>query len=324
MSSSETTSATGKTTAIRAAWENDPDVARRYAIAERATRPFCRMMVEMSHALSSSSSTTTSSSSSTSSTKEGVDAKAVEVFDLGCGTGAVEAELYATLSEEEKEGMKVLAGDVSPPMLAYLTSRAEKEGWTGVTTHTVDGTKLPSSAVLEGKTFNHVYVGFAVFMLPPAVPKQLADMLKPGGTLALTSWADLPWFPVLVEAYERMEDGPEQPLQKDVWSAVTNGLAWQDRSFVKQTLEEAGLEKVEVRQERVAVDVGDADTVMGSMGFVLGILSQAWPEGKREGWLIDAKRAFREVLLEKQQQGEEGEGVEWVFEGIVGVGVKPE
>jgi SAM-dependent methyltransferase len=297
---------------MRAAWENDPDVARRYAIAERATRPFARMMVEMSRELSSSSSPAAKEGG-----KEEVE---VDVFDLGCGTGAVEAEMYAALGEGEKERMRILAGDVSPPMLAYLASRAEQEGWGGVSTHTVDGTRLTEVAVLEGKTFDHVYVGFAVFMLPPSVPSQLAALVKPGGTLALTSWADLPWFPVLAEAYKRMADGPDQPVQADVWSAVTNGLAWQDTAFVQQTLEEAGLGKVEVKKEKVAVDVGDADTVMGSMGFVLGILSQQWPEGKREGWLADAKRAFREVLVERRG---EGEGMEWVFEGIVGVGVKP-
>lgn len=310
MSPTQDIEATGKAAStIRAAWENDPDVARRYAIAERATRPFAKMMVELARSLAPP--------------KDGAE---VEVFDLGCGTGAVEAELYSALEKEGegegKEGVRILAGDVSPPMLSYLSARAEREGWSGVSAQTVDGTKLGEAEALRGKSFDQVYVGFAVFMLPPAVPKELVGLVKPGGTLGVTSWADLPWFPVLAEAYKRMEDGPPAPVQRDVWSAVTNGLAWHDTEFVRSTLEEAGLERVQVRKERVEVDVGDADTVMGSMGFVLGILSKQWPEEKREGWLVDAKRAFREVLVENE--GEGGKGMEWVFEGIVGVGVKPE
>lgn len=310
MSSTQDINSTGKAgSAIRAAWENDPDVARRYAIAERATRPFARMMVELAQSLSSPK-----------------DGEKVEVFDLGCGTGAVEAELYATLADEKdekkRERLSILAGDVSPPMLSYLSARAEREGWSGVRARTVDGTKLSEADALKGKSFDSVYVGFAVFMLPPSVPKELVGLVKPGGTLGVTSWADLPWFPVLAEAYKRMSEGPPPPVQVDVWSAVTNGLAWHDTEFVRSTLEEAGLERVEVRKEKVKVDVGDAETVMGSMGFVLGILSKQWPEEKREGWLVDAKRAFREVLVENE--GEGGEGMEWVFEGIVGVGVKPE
>ena len=289
MSSTQDIHPTGKAgSAIRAAWENDPDVARRYAIAERATRPFARTMVELAQGLSSPE-----------------DGEKADVFDLGCGTGAVEAEVYSALERngKGKDGVRILAGDVSPPMLSYLSSRAEREGWSGVRAQTVDGTKLGEAEALRGRSFDAVYVGFAVFMLPPSVPTELVRLVRNGGTLGVTSWAHLPWFPVLAEAYKRMSDGPPAPVQGDVWSAVTNGLAWHDTEFVRSTLEEAGLERVEVRKEKVKVDVGDAETVMGSMGFVLGILSKQWPEEKREGWLVDAKRAFREVLVESEGEG---------------------
>ncbi|OSS52619.1 hypothetical protein B5807_02489 [Epicoccum nigrum] len=310
MSSSATAKESKAASAIRAAWQDDPDVARRYAIAERATRPFAAMMVQLARELAPPSLTH----------KEG---DSVDVFDLGCGTGAVEAEVYGALgSGSGTDGVRILAGDVSAPMLSYLSARAADEGWAGVDVQTVDGTRLADAPALQGRAFDAVYVGFAIFMLPPAAPAQLAALLKPRGSLAVSSWAILPWFPLLAEAYARMHDGPPPPVQRDVWSAVTNGLPWHDKAFVRETLQQAGLEQVTVRQEKVSVDVGDADTVMGSMGFVLGILSQQWPEEKREAWLADAKRAFREVVVESERG--EGEGMEWVFEGIVGVGVKPE
>ncbi|KAF3003194.1 hypothetical protein E8E13_009523 [Curvularia kusanoi] len=304
MSSSTTTTSGSNPSAM---WQSDPNIAARYKAAENATRPFAKIMVELSTQLAPSTQ----------------DKEApVEIFDLGCGTGAVEAEIYASRNGLEKRALDILAGDISPPMLAYLAERAKEEGWEGVQTQIFDGQKLAESEVLAGRAFEHIYVAFAIFMLPPDTPAKLAKLLKNGATLATSTWVDLPWFPVLKEAYARMADGPGKLERSDVWKAITNGLGWWDPAFVQKTLEEAGLKQVEVVTEKVRADCGTPENVMATMGFVLTVLSKAWPEEKREGWLVDVKQTFREVLVE--QAGGEDKKVVWEFEGIVGVGVKEE
>lgn len=293
---------------IKAAWQADAEIAARYINAENATRPFAKLMLEMADAVAPSS---------VSSGEQDH-----RIFDLGCGTGAIEAELYARLSPADAARVRILAGDVSPPMLAYLAQRAEEQGWSGVTTRIVDGTKL-DDAQLDGAEFDRVYVCFAVFMLPVDTPAKLAGLVRKGGVVGVSSWADLPWFPVLKRAYEEMGDeGPGELSRETVWSVVTNGKPWFEKGFVKEALEGAGLKGVEVRQERVRVKCGTPDMVMLNMGFVLGILSQQWPEEKREGWLKEVNERMRAIIVE-QAGGEDGT-VFWEFEGIVGVGVKGE
>lgn len=107
------------------AW-SQADVAEKYANAENATRPFARIMVEKSGL-----------PSSISSSQEGKEV--YNVFDLATGTGAAIQELYDAVPREKWGQLKVLGGDLSAPMLAYLGKRGEKQGWMGLETRVVDG-----------------------------------------------------------------------------------------------------------------------------------------------------------------------------------------
>ena len=102
----------------QALWQ-DPSIAERYANAEKATRPFAKLVLEKANL---------------SSFEEHIN-----VFDLACGTGAAIKELYDAVPEEKWNGVKVLGGDVSESMVEYLKVRGEKEGWTGLETQVVDG-----------------------------------------------------------------------------------------------------------------------------------------------------------------------------------------
>lgn len=100
------------------AW-HDPDVAKRYENAENATRPYAKIIIEKSGITQS-------------------DAE-VNILDLATGTGAVVKELYAAVPKEKWGNLKILGGDISPPMLDYLKKIGEREGWTGLKTEVVDG-----------------------------------------------------------------------------------------------------------------------------------------------------------------------------------------
>jgi SAM-dependent methyltransferase len=106
---------------IQSIW-HDPATATAYANAENATRPSARLLISRANLASFLSS------------PEGA-----YVFDLATGTGAAVHELYSAIPKEQWGKVKVLGGDVSESMLAYLKAKGEAEGWSGLETRVVDG-----------------------------------------------------------------------------------------------------------------------------------------------------------------------------------------
>lgn len=282
------------------AWQS-ADIVMRYQAVENATRPFAAIMVAESQLPSSLAS------------------KPAHIFDLGCGTGAVEAEIYRAVPGEQWRDVKVLAGDISEPMVGYLEKRGGEEGWTGLETRIVDGKDVGS---MEEGGFSHVFLGFAVFMLPGDALVKLGEKLAKGGVLGVSTWAQLAWYGLLGRTYERMEDGPVLPSPQELWSSFTDGRAWNDVAFVKARLEEAGLERVHTVQRKFNVDCGTPDLFMTTMGFMLGMLSKQWPEEKREKWSREVAETMMSVVTEDAGGADKHFFLD--FEGIVGVGWKKE
>jgi ubiquinone/menaquinone biosynthesis C-methylase UbiE len=102
---------------IQSVW-HDPATATAYANAENATRPSARVLVSKAN-LSAFPNP--------------------YIFDLATGTGAAVHEIYAAVPKEQWGKVKVLGGDVSEPMLAYLKAKGEAEGWSGLEVGVVDG-----------------------------------------------------------------------------------------------------------------------------------------------------------------------------------------
>ncbi|KAF9690498.1 hypothetical protein EKO04_011289 [Ascochyta lentis] len=286
--------------AVTSAWQSS-NVAQRYKAAENATRPFAAIMASQTHVAASTGS------------------KRARVFDLACGTGAVEAEIYSALDRENWSAVEILASDISQPMLGYLAARGEREGWTGLTTRVVDGKELNMSEE-EEELFTHVFVGFGIFVLPTDTMRKLALLMHPQGALAVSTWATVPWYELLEETYKRIENGPEVPSQRQLWGVLTDGRAWYDASFVELQLREAGLQRVETVQKMVTVDCGTPDVFMTTMGFVLGMLSKQWSEDVRDKWLNEVEGTMKGILIE--EAGGMDKPVFMEFEGIVGVGWK--
>ena len=246
--------------------------------------------------------------------------RSANIFDLGCGTGAVEAEIYAAVPKEQWADIKVLAGDVSQSMLDYLDKRGESEGWTGIETRLVDGKELEKNLQEEG--FSHVFVGFTIFLLPPDTIKKLARRLKSGGALGISTWASMPWYELFTRAFERVENGPKMPSREMWWASFTYNQPWNEKEFVNSQLEEVGLKKVETVQRKFEVECGTPDIFITSVGYVLGILSKPWAEDVRERWLKEIQEILREILVE--EAGGVDQPVFMTCEGIVGVGWKEE
>lgn len=129
-------------------WQQS-DIASKYKLAENATRPYAAFMMKKASL----------------ATHVGD----INAFDLACGTGSVEVELYNALPKEKwgDGSVKVFGGDVSDSMLGYLKERGEKEGWTGLSTGIVDGNVSSTFFFL----LNHSPSGLPIYS-PKNAPKQ--------------------------------------------------------------------------------------------------------------------------------------------------------
>jgi SAM-dependent methyltransferase len=104
------------------------------------------------------------------------------VADVGAGTGYFEGRLAAAVGAHGA----VIATDLEPDMVRYLTERAHKAGWANVTAQvggTVDPGLAPASVdrILIVDVWHHLAdrVGFA---------RGLAHALRPGGALVIVDF----------------------------------------------------------------------------------------------------------------------------------------
>lgn len=111
------------------------------------------------------------------------------LLDHACGTGPVVAAL---LEAHDAGGVvphsRVLCADFSAALLDALRQRIAARGWQGIETALLDAqeTDLPAAS------FSHITLNFAMHIIP-APARVLADahrLLRPGGTLGFTVWAD--------------------------------------------------------------------------------------------------------------------------------------
>jgi len=280
--------------AMKAAWQ-EPDVAKKYATAENATLPFARILVEKSRIAQTD--------------------REAHVFDLACGTGAVVKELYDAVPKEKWAGLKILGGDVTPDMLDYLKARGEKEGWTGLETQIVDGNDIK----LPEETYTHLFLSFGVFVMPGALSK-LYSLLKPGGFIGVTTWADLPWQPILARSVSQMTEKPYCPTVADLENKMYQGRPWGDKSYLTSQLTDAGFQHVEAVREQKVIEGSIPKEYMATMQIPLGLVTMFWEEGKRQKYLAE----LNEIMLKEsiKMAGGEDKGVVMEFDANVAWGWK--
>ena len=107
-------------------------------------------------------------------------AAGMTVVDLGAGRGAV------TLPAARAVGPagRVIAGDLSPEMVALLRADAAREGLAQVDVRTMDA----EDPDLPADSADRVLLAFVIFFLPDpeAALRRYAEILRPGGRLGLT------------------------------------------------------------------------------------------------------------------------------------------
>lgn len=102
------------------------------------------------------------------------------VLDVGCGTG------NAALAAARRRA-KVTGLDIAAVLIDRARRRAEAEGLTTIDFQIGDATVLP----FADDSFDYVISTFGAVFLPDqvATAAELARVVRPGGTIALTAWA---------------------------------------------------------------------------------------------------------------------------------------
>lgn len=102
------------------------------------------------------------------------------VLDVACGTG------NTTLAAARRRA-DVVGIDIASSLIERATSRAQAEGLSSVRFQVGDGTALP----FADDSFDFVLSTFGAvfFASQEATARELARVVRPGGTIALTAWS---------------------------------------------------------------------------------------------------------------------------------------
>lgn len=209
------------------------------------------------------------------------------VMDVGCGCGGTAVELAAS-------GARVVAVDISRPMLAHARTRPGAEA--------VDFVEADAAFHDFGDAvFDLVFSRFGVmfFRDADAAFANIGRMTKPGGRVAFACWRPLsenPWMlkPVIV-AKDFIElpprPGPEEP----------GPMSFSDPDRVRRVLSAGGfgdihLEPVE-HPMHMGENVDDAVSSALEIGPVGGAAREAGPEAVER-----MKPALREMLAEHETE----------------------
>jgi ubiquinone/menaquinone biosynthesis C-methylase UbiE len=208
-------------------------------------------------------------------------------LDVAAGSGAL--SLPAA-----RLGARVLATDLAPAMLERLERRARDEGL-AVQTRVMDGHALD----LEDGSFDLAGSQFGVMLFPdmPQGIRELARVVKPGGRVLMTVYADpraiefLGFFVAAVQAAVPSFEGPPMdPLP----------LPFQlhDPDRLRRELAAAGLERVEV------------ETIAEATEFRSG--EHLWD------WLVHSNPIVGAILAELELTAEQTAVARRALDGLVG------
>lgn len=168
------------------------------------------------------------------------------ILELGAGTGSLTFAIAAAAPETP-----LLATDISPEMLAQLTSNAAKAGISNVPrTQVLDMTAVE----LPKADFSHIFCFMAIQNLSDPLPsvRHWINLLKPGGVLAIGIWdIDKPIGP-----YDIWFKTASKVLTKPVNRSMLPPGAWKGSKGLENGLREAGLHNLKLQSYEVGFNIG--------------------------------------------------------------------
>ncbi len=118
-------------------------------------------------------------------------------LDAGCGIGLQSLLLARAVGPNGR----VTGLDIAPELLVYAEQLVKKAGFVGqITFREGDVSRLPFEDGAFDWAWSACCVGYAPFIEPALALKELARVVKPGGTVAIFAWSSerlLPGYPLL-------------------------------------------------------------------------------------------------------------------------------
>jgi SAM-dependent methyltransferase len=173
------------------------------------------------------------------------------VLEIGCGTGALTVPLAAAVGEHGR----VVAVDISEPMLAAARERVAESGLSNITL-------LPGDAQVfefEPAAFDLATsrMGVMFFSDPAAAFRNIGLALKPGGRLAFACWAPLAenrhWLISYDIALRHL--GPPAPAP----AHEPGPLAFADADYIREFLTAAGFAEISVERAHPSIICGSPE-----------------------------------------------------------------
>jgi SAM-dependent methyltransferase len=162
------------------------------------------------------------------------------VLEIGPGTGA----LTQPLAEAVGEHGRVVAVDISEPMLGAARQKIAERGLRNVTLHSGDAQVFAFEPAAFDLATSRIGVMF--FADPAAAFRNIKSALKPGGRLAFACWAPIAENRHWLISYDiaARHLGPPAPLP----AHEPGPLAFGDPDYIRQVLASAGFAEIAVER----------------------------------------------------------------------------
>ncbi|KAF3480388.1 uncharacterized protein GIQ15_05735 [Arthroderma uncinatum] len=231
---------------------NDPKIVEDYRSAEKVTVVFARSLIEQSGILSIQ--------------REG---KPLSILDHACGTGAVSAVLHEMLPDWKiDDGWKLTCADLSGAMIDAVKAKIDAEEWGNTDTAIAD---LHRTGLYTGH-YTHVFVSF-----------ECLRILKPGGTLAFTTWEKCGWSDDVNAAIATMPGNLPKPTPKEFLMSLGNGDEWHNPDWVEAQLSKRGLKDIQVKLAPKTIATSTLTEILPSLApIITHIPAKFWNSEQRE------------------------------------------
>ena len=210
------------------------------------------------------------------------------VLEIGPGTGA----LTVPLAEAVGEHGRVVAVDISEPMLGAARQKIAERGLRNVTLHSGDAQVFAfEQAAFDLATSR---MGVMFFADPAAAFRNLKGALKPGGRLGFACWAPIDenrhWRISYDVALRHL--GPPAPLP----AHAPGPLAFGDPEYIRGVLTAAGFSEIAVERAHPTIIGGSPEEEAGqamTMGPTARLIEAKNPdEATRQAIARDIEAAF--------------------------------
>jgi ubiquinone/menaquinone biosynthesis C-methylase UbiE len=201
------------------------------------------------------------------------------VLDDGCGTGAGTAAVVDAAGKDGATQISIKGVDINEAALEVYKKKAAENQWPA------EGIKADAGKLddIADSTFTHAIGTAFLFVLPedgvPAM-KEIYRTLKPGGAVALNSWAYVPNMgPVRVASSQTRPEGTPE---------IRDGLdKWSSPSFLKGAIEKAGFssDAINLTRRDIYVTTTTIDRYATMLwSFIGGTTAAGWLESDEDKW----------------------------------------